>query len=128
MKYTAAILTVSDRCSRGIREDVTGPALQKMLTDDGWDVVSLCVVPDEFEIIKAELVRCSYDLDVCLVLTAGGTGLQNSMYYELTSGFQFLTLGSLAIWTPFVMLAAPVIETPVFALLAKRAYTRHECA
>lgn len=74
MKYTAAILTVSDRCSRGIREDVTGPALQKMLTDDGWDVVSLCVVPDEFEIIKAELVRCSYDLDVCLVLTAGGTG------------------------------------------------------
>ena len=74
MKYTAAILTVSDRCSRGIREDVTGPALQKMLTDDGWDVVSLCVVTDEFEIIKAELVRCSYDLDVCLVLTAGGTG------------------------------------------------------
>ena len=74
MKYTAAILTVSDRCSRGIREDITGPALQKMLTDDGWDVVSLCVVPDEFEIIKAELVRCSYDLDVCLVLTAGGTG------------------------------------------------------
>ena len=74
MKYTAAILTVSDRCSRGIREDITGPALQKMLTDDGWDVVSLCVVPDEFEIIKAALVRCSYDLDVCLVLTAGGTG------------------------------------------------------
>ena len=74
MKYTAAILTVSDRCSRGIREDVTGPALQKMLTDDGWDVVSLCVVPDEFGIIKAGLVRCSYDLDVCLVLTAGGTG------------------------------------------------------
>ena len=63
-----------------------------------------------------------------LLLPGGGTGLQNSMYYELTSGFQFLTLGSLAIWTPFVMLAAPVIETPVFALLAKRAYTRHECA
>ena len=57
MKYTAAILTVSDRgLLRGIREDVTGPALQKMLPDDGWDVVSLCVVPDEFEIIKAELV------------------------------------------------------------------------
>ena len=35
MKYTAAILTVSDRCSRGVREDTTGPALAKMLTDEG---------------------------------------------------------------------------------------------
>ena len=74
MKYTAAILTVSDRCSRGVREDTTGPALAKMLTDEGWEVVTTRVVPDEFEIIKGELVRCSYDLDVCLVLTAGGTG------------------------------------------------------
>ena len=74
MKYTAALLTVSDRCSRGVREDTTGPALRRMLTDAGWEVVSARVVPDEFEIIKAELVRCSYDLDVCLVLTAGGTG------------------------------------------------------
>ena len=74
MKYTAAILTVSDRCSRGVREDTTGPALRKMLEDEGWEVVSTGTVPDEFEIIKAELVRCSYDLDVCLILTAGGTG------------------------------------------------------
>ena len=62
-----------------------------------------------------------------LLLPGGGTGLQNSMYYELPD-FKFLTVGSLAIWTPFVMLAAPVIETPVFALLAKRAYVRHECS
>ena len=61
-----------------------------------------------------------------LLLPGGDTGLQNSMYYELTSGFQFLTLGSLAVWTPFIMLAAPVIEAPVFALLARRAYVRHE--
>ena len=74
MKYTAAILTVSDRCSRGVREDVTGPALASTLESEGWEVVSRKIVPDEFEIIKGELVHCSYDLDVCLVLTAGGTG------------------------------------------------------
>lgn len=74
MKYTAAILTVSDRCSRGEREDVTGPALREMLERNGWEVVHADIVPDEFEIIKAQLVHCSYDLDVCLVLTAGGTG------------------------------------------------------
>ena len=34
MKYTAAILTVSDRCSRGVREDTTGPALAKLLEED----------------------------------------------------------------------------------------------
>ena len=73
MKYTAAILTVSDRCSRGVREDVTGPELRRMLEADGWEVVSTAIVPDEFEVIKAQLVHCSYDLDVCLVLTAGGT-------------------------------------------------------
>ena len=33
MKYTAAILTVSDRCSRGVREDNTGPALVRILED-----------------------------------------------------------------------------------------------
>ena len=62
-----------------------------------------------------------------LLLPGGGTGLQNSMYYELPD-FKFLTVGSLAIWTPFVMLARAGIEAPVFALLAKRAYVRHECS
>ena len=62
-----------------------------------------------------------------LILPSGGLGLGTGMFVDIQIG-EFLTVGSLAIWTPFVMLAAPVIETPVFALLAKRAYTRHECA
>ncbi len=74
MKYTAAILTVSDRCSRGVREDVTGPALKRILEEDGWEIINMDIVPDEFEVIKGKLVHCSYDLDACLILTAGGTG------------------------------------------------------
>ena len=62
-----------------------------------------------------------------LLLPSGGLGLGTGMFVDIQIG-EFLTVGSLAIWTPFVMLAAPVIETPVFALLAKRAYVRHECA
>lgn len=62
-----------------------------------------------------------------LLLPSGGLGLGTGMFVDIQSG-KFLTLGSLAIWTPFAMLAAPVIEAPVFALLAKRAYVRHECA
>ena len=62
-----------------------------------------------------------------LLLPSGGLGLGTGMFVDIQIG-EFLTVGSLAIWTPFAMLAAPVIETPVFALLARRAYTRHECA
>ena len=62
-----------------------------------------------------------------LILPSGGLGLGTGMFVDIQIG-KFLTIGSVAIWTPFVMLAAPVIETPVFALLAKRAYVRHECA
>ena len=62
-----------------------------------------------------------------LLLPSGGLGLGTGMFVDIQIG-EFLTIGSLAIWTPFAMLAAPVIETPLFALLARRAYVRHECA
>ena len=74
MNYTAAVITVSDRCSRGERVDTSGLAIKAMLEADGWEVVYCNVVPDEFEQIKGELVNCSYELDVCLALTTGGTG------------------------------------------------------
>ena len=60
-----------------------------------------------------------------LILPSGGLGLGTGMFVDIQIG-EFLTVGSLAVWTPFLMLAAPVIETPVFALLARRAYVRHE--
>ena len=62
-----------------------------------------------------------------LLLPSGGLGLGTGMFVDIQVG-KFLTIGSLAIWTPFVMLAAPVIETPVFAMLAQRAYVRREDA
>lgn len=75
IKYTAAVITVSDKCSRGEREDTSGPAVKEMLEADGWTVEYCNIVPDEFELIKGELVNCSYELDVCLAVTTGGTGL-----------------------------------------------------
>ena len=62
-----------------------------------------------------------------LLLPSGGLGLGTGMFVDIQVG-KFLTIGSLAIWTPFVMLPAPVIEAPVFALLAQRAYVRREDA
>ncbi len=62
-----------------------------------------------------------------LLLPTGSTGLQIGMYNELAA-YRFLTLGPAAIWTPFAALAVPALEAPAFALLARRAYVRHEGA
>ena len=74
MKYQAAVLTVSDKCSRGEREDTSGPALCEMLTQAGFDVAWTGVVPDERDQIAAALIRCADELRIPLVITTGGTG------------------------------------------------------
>ena len=71
--YTAAVITVSDRASRGEYEDVTGQVLVQMLKDAGYDVVETSLVPDERDQIEAELIRLS-DQNIALILTTGGTG------------------------------------------------------
>ena len=60
-----------------------------------------------------------------LLLPSGGLGLGTGMIVDIQVG-KFLTLGPLAVWTPFAALAVPALEAPVFTLLARRAYVRHE--
>ena len=68
----AAVLTVSDRVSRGEAEDGSGDALAELLAGDGYDVVR-CVVPDEADQIASAIVELARD--AALVLTTGGTGV-----------------------------------------------------
>lgn len=74
MKYTAAVITVSDKGYRGEREDTSGPNLVKILKDRGFDVVHTSIVPDERERIRGELIKCADERKIALVLTTGGTG------------------------------------------------------
>ena len=74
MAIRAAVMTVSDRCSRGEREDASGPVLCGILEEMGYEVAYIAIVPDEAEDIKKELVRCSDELGLNLILTTGGTG------------------------------------------------------
>ena len=60
-----------------------------------------------------------------LLLPGGGLGLGTGMIVDIQVG-KFLTLGPVAVWTPFAVLAVPALEAPVFTLLARRAYVRHE--
>ncbi len=74
MNYKAAVITISDKGYRGERMDTSGPALVRMLTEDGWEVVHTTIIPDDFEEIQKELLLCADRLRVPLVLTTGGTG------------------------------------------------------
>lgn len=74
MSFTAAVITISDKGSRGERVDTSGPNLVEILKNKGYDVVFTAIIPDEMEQIKAELVKCADELKIALVLTTGGTG------------------------------------------------------
>ena len=74
MNYTAAVITVSDKGSRGEREDTSGPAVRRILEEAGFSVVHTCILPDEKAQIEAELIRCADEEHIALVMTTGGTG------------------------------------------------------
>ena len=74
MKYTAAVITVSDKGARGERTDTSGPAVTAMLEEAGFEVVYTSIIPDEKEQIETELIRCADERKIALVMTTGGTG------------------------------------------------------
>ena len=74
MSYTAAVITVSDKGYVGQREDTSGPNLCRILKENGYELVHTSIVPDDNEMIKAELIKCCDELKINLILTTGGTG------------------------------------------------------
>jgi molybdopterin adenylyltransferase len=72
-RITAAVVTVSDSCARGEREDRSGPAVAKFLEQSNFKLVSREVVPDDLTPIQDLLMRLASD--VRLIVTTGGTGI-----------------------------------------------------
>jgi molybdopterin adenylyltransferase len=77
MSIRLAILTVSDKSSRGEREDSGGPAIRETLRYAGIDFseVEYLIVPDVQDQITEALFQLADRLDVDLIVTTGGTGL-----------------------------------------------------
>lgn len=70
-----AVLTISDRCSRGEMTDTAGPAVVELLRRHWPDAeIATGLLPDEEAAITAELLRLC-EAGAALILTAGGTGL-----------------------------------------------------
>jgi molybdenum cofactor synthesis domain-containing protein len=71
----ACILVLSDKGSRGEREDTSGPALAAFLTGRGVEIVRLDILPDERDKIAHQLTAWADDRMCDLVVTCGGTGV-----------------------------------------------------
>src|SRR3954454_9722415 len=74
MQIQVGIITVSDRASRGLYDDMGGPALKKAAEGYGWKVVAETLVPDEKRDIQ-RAIREQINQGCQLVLSTGGTGV-----------------------------------------------------
>ena len=72
--FRAAVITLSDKASRGEREDTSGPAAAEMLEAAGYEIIEAILIPDEPEMLKQALCRLADQRQADLVITSGGTG------------------------------------------------------
>ena len=71
----AVVITVSDACSRGEREDTSGAALVQLLTELGAAIVETKILSDDLDPLVQALTDFAQRDDVNLIITTGGTGL-----------------------------------------------------
>jgi molybdenum cofactor synthesis domain-containing protein len=75
MTIRAAVLTISDKGSRGERLDTSGPAVQTLLGQAGITVAHSEIIPDEQDCIVSRLTACCDEMRCDLIVTTGGTGV-----------------------------------------------------
>jgi molybdopterin adenylyltransferase len=75
MKIKVAVLTISDSCTEGNREDVSGQTIIDMLPEENYEVCEKKIVADDHEKIVNALKSFSDEQGIDVILTTGGTGL-----------------------------------------------------
>ncbi len=71
----AAVLTISDSCSAGTRQDLSGPAIKEILVAHGIEALDPKTLPDDRDLIAEKLKSLSDETDIDVIITTGGTGL-----------------------------------------------------
>ena len=77
MTYRVAVITVSDRCSKGEREDLSGNVVREIAEKNGYKVTSYAIFPDEQALLEKEMARLCDEGLADLILTTGGTGFSH---------------------------------------------------
>lgn len=77
-QYRCGVLTLSDKGSRGEREDTSGVLLQKILAAHGFLVQEYTIIPDQQDCIVSTLISWADEKQLDLIVTTGGTGVSPS--------------------------------------------------
>ena len=77
-RFSFAVVTMSDKGSRGEREDSSGTLLQELLKAEGYALKAYTIVPDNQEIIVKTLLDLIDNRKIDLIVTTGGTGVAPS--------------------------------------------------
>ena len=72
--FNVAIICMSDKGSKGEREDLSTKVIEEIVISRGYNVTEKILIPDEIDIIKENLIRVCDDETANLILTTGGTG------------------------------------------------------
>lgn len=72
--FKAAIITASDKGSRGEREDLSGPAIKELIEPEGYEVTVYKVLPDDQKALEDEMKRIADEKLADIIFTTGGTG------------------------------------------------------
>ena len=118
--FTVGILTISDKGSRGERQDKSGEVIQEMLSNMDVRIVNYDIIPDEKELIVSKLIKWADEDHLDVLLTTGGTGLTPrdvtpeatlSVVDRIVPGFAEAMRAESLRKTPMAMLSRAVVGT-----------------
>ena len=72
--FRVAIVCMSDKGSKGEREDISTQVIEKIILENGYKITKKVLIPDDFQKIKDTLVEICDNNHADLILTTGGTG------------------------------------------------------
>ena len=119
-----AILTISDKGSRGQRHDESGKVIRERLSVLGSHVVKYEIIPDEIEVISQKLIEWADKGDVDIILTTGGTGLSQR---DVTPDATLTIMDKVVPGLAETMRAKTLSKTPMAMLSRATAGVRGKC-
>ena len=72
--FRVAIICMSDKGSKGEREDISTKVIEEIVIKNGYEVVKKILIPDEYEEIQKNLIEICDNNQADLIITTGGTG------------------------------------------------------
>ena len=115
--FQLGILTISDLGSIGKREDTSGEAISKIMSENGFEVRKRDIVPDEVDLISGKLIEWSDSGSIDILISTGGTGLgprdvtpeatEKVIDFDVPGIGEVMRLETLK-FTPFAMLSRSV--------------------